>query len=341
MHIISIYNQIYSISLSKIYYNPIYLVIFVFFLTLHADQLSFTLFQYNIRINNLIALLLAFCIFLQWGKKIIVFPKYIYIGFACLTFSLLFSSLLSSVPKRTFYFFVLYFQTFFFYFLCPYLIIQLLDIGKVFYLYVLSFLVVGLYALAQLFLSSLGILDSFSQQHITENVIRPNAFAYEPSFYALYMTPAVFLVNLLYLADQKMKYFFKKKIKIGYLLLLNFLFLISTSTAAFLTYFIFITVSLVAIIFFKEFVFLCRKFFKFTVLILLSAIIFLALFPSFAQHFFFKFFYVGLKHGSFLERWTGIVNCWHVFLENPFFGVGIGAIGHHLQEWWLSRSSWN
>jgi O-antigen ligase len=41
---------------------------------------------------------------------------------------------------------------------------------------------------------------------------------------------------------------------------------------------------------------------------------------------FLKFFYSGLSHGSILIRWKGIVDCWNIFLDHPWLGVGLGAL---------------
>jgi O-antigen ligase len=38
-----------------------------------------------------------------------------------------------------------------------------------------------------------------------------------------------------------------------------------------------------------------------------------------------KFFFTGASHGSVTTRWKGIIDYWNIFLENPFFGVGLGA----------------
>jgi O-antigen ligase len=55
------------------------------------------------------------------------------------------------------------------------------------------------------------------------------------------------------------------------------------------------------------------------------------LFTSVSEKFFLKFFYTGFfSHHSFFERWVQIVNSWNVFLENPFFGKGIGGVGQYL-----------
>ncbi len=142
--------------------------------------------------------------------------------------------------------------------------------------------------------------------------MRPNAFAYEPSYYALYMTPFMVMANLSYLL--------KKGICLGHVCAINFLYLISASTSALFAYAIFFIV----ILFFQN----LRK----TALKHMSgAFLFLTLlavtFPSIAKNFFLKFFFQGfMSHHSFYERWVGIVNCWKIFLAKPFLGIGVGAI---------------
>jgi O-antigen ligase len=47
--------------------------------------------------------------------------------------------------------------------------------------------------------------------------------------------------------------------------------------------------------------------------------------PDLVKTVFFKFFYTGLSHGSFAERWSMLVVYWQIFLENFWTGTGLGG----------------
>jgi len=42
-----------------------------------------------------------------------------------------------------------------------------------------------------------------------------------------------------------------------------------------------------------------------------------------------------MSHHSFFERWIGIENAWKVFIEHPFFGVGLGGYPSYLFDAYL------
>lgn len=286
---------------------------FLYFFTLHADQLSIPMYLWNFRVNNLIAFLL-FVFLVAYRRGIL--PKIdfnILIGISLIVLSLVISTLLSAQVVRSLGYLLLAIYTFAFYFYLVYVLSETLGFINFFKLYVSSFLFVGLYALIQLVLSILGFDDPFANQKLSF-MVRPNAFAYEPSFYALYMTPIVFYFNHLFLVYRSRE----RKLKV---VLFNVLFLISTSTATVFSYIIYAFLNL-------------RKFHKlFPYILFILVLIFLS-YPFFSDiynMFFFKFFrWDFYNHWSFRERWGQIVNSFIVFESNPIFGVGLGGVGMYI-----------
>ncbi len=296
-------------------------LLFLFFFTLHADQLSLNVGGFTLRLNNLIGLALLALLVCRVKPKALKISRGFSIILIALTLSILSSWALTPYKARCTLFLGWYSLTLLLYVYLPYLLITLLDKERVLNLYFASFVCVGLYACLQLALSFVGVHDPFVRQQITSGIARPSAFAYEPSFYALYMTPFVVWVNFTYLTERR------------YTLLqvvgVNALFLISTTTASFVALLIFCLL-------FPFFSSSWRRYSKFLLGIATAFLLLFLLSPWFAQTFFFKFFNANfLSHGSFLERWIGIKNGWHLFLSHPLFGVGLGGYPLALFEAYL------
>ncbi|MFD1383500.1 O-antigen ligase family protein, partial [Rhodanobacter aciditrophus] len=178
-----------------------------------------------------------------------------------------------------------------------------------------SFFAVGAYACIQLILSFFGINDPFANQKLSF-MVRPNAFAYEPSFYALFMVPMVFYFNNLYLIYKARGVGFR-------VLLLNIFYLASTSTGTVFAYIIYLMMSISKI----------QRLLPYIVLVLLLIILSYPFFSDIYDTFFFKFFrWDFYNHWSFRERWGQIVNSYFVFKDNPIFGVGLGGVGMYIFE---------
>lgn len=307
-------------------------LLFLYFFTLHADQLHFSLASYHIRLNNLIALALFLVFFLRSRTDLFRIDKALFFTLLFLTVSVSLSCLVSPYKERCFFFFGWYGITLLGYFFLPYFLVLYREQARVFSLYLASFLAVGLLAFFQLLLSICGV-HFFGTQMIAGKLVRPDAFAYEPSYYALYMTPFVVLVNTHFLAERERPFYCLGKLSYPKILVVNFLYFLSTATSAFFAFLIF----WVFVPFFRQ---LRPRLFKFS---LFFAFLFslLALFtPYLMRKYFLKFFYVGfMSHGSFYERWLGIKTAWGVFLEHPFFGVGLGGYPPHLLEQALTRST--
>lgn len=319
--------------LKKLYISFFELILFLYFFTLHADQLNISKGGFSIRLNNFLALFLGLFFLLRFKSKIFSFNKKFLISLALVTLSILTSLFLSSYKERCLFFFSWYGITILGYLLLPYLFIFHFSENRVLKLYFFSFIFVGTYAALQLLLSFIGLKDPFVTQFLSKTLARPSAFAYEPSYYALYMTPFVMMVNLHYLLEKKRPFFIFSEINLKHVAFINFLFLVSTTTSSLFAYFVF----LCTLPFFKEVP--KKMILRLGFVIFISGIFFTALFPSFAKTYFMKFFFQGFTHYSFYERWTGIVNCWHIFLKKPFFGVGLGGVPPYLFQAWQERES--
>lgn len=308
-------------------------LLFLYFFTLHADRLSLALGSFNVRLNNCFAFLLCLLFFTHCRSKLLRLPPPLFVALLMLTLSVTLSFLFSPYKTRCLPFFGWYGVTIVGYLLLPYLLIHEYDAHKVMRLYIASFLLVGLYAALQLLLSLGGLMDPFVSQVIAERFARPSAFAYEPSYYALYMTPCIVMVNYHFLADRERPFFILGRLTLSKVLFINALYFVSTSTSAFFAFAIFCC----ALIFFSE---VRRHLFKY---LLLSTLLFCALAllsPFLMRTYFLKFFYSGfMSHGSFFERWVGIENAWAAFLSHPYFGVGLGGCPAYFYEMYLSGHS--
>lgn len=303
-------------------------MLFLFFVTLHADQLNVVFGGYTVRLNNLLAFGLMIFVLISLRGHILSINKWLALSLLLITVSITCSLILSPYKERCSLYLGWYGLTVLCYVLLPYLIMKFWDAEKVFSLYQASFLCVGCYALFQLLLSFVGICDPFATQSLSGNIVRPNAFCFEPSFYALYMTPFVFFYNIRELSRES-----NRATLLNWLCLLgvNILYLISTSTATFFAYgaFFLILLTIPGII-------SRRKVFIFISIFCSGAFFLFLFFPFMMKHFFLKFFFHGfMAHHSFYERWIGIENGWNIFIQHPFFGVGLGGYPPYLMDAYL------
>jgi O-antigen ligase len=305
-------------------------MLLLFFLTLHADQLGWVIAGFNIRFNNLIALMLCAVLTLRFRSQLLIMDKKFASTLFILTLSVILSALFSSYRQRSLVFLGWYGWTLLFYVFLPYFLIKFCDIKKVLALYGLSFVVVGIYAFSQLLLSFFGVQDSFAQQRIFGTIVRPNAFAYEPSFYALYMTPFVMLCNFHFIAVPQENFFFFRRLTIKKVIFVNLLFLVSTSASTVFAYAVFF---ILLLLFLKE----RKRVVQFIAACLLAGVGIFAMAPFLIKEFFMKFFFFGFtSHHSFFQRWTSIRNTWNIFVENILLGVGLGGCPTYLYDAWLS-----
>ncbi|NGX60785.1 MAG: hypothetical protein K940chlam9_00253 [Chlamydiae bacterium] len=311
-------------------------VVFLYFFTLHADQLSLPLFGVTVRFNNLIAFLLLVVSLLSIRLSLIRLSKEMVWGGVAVLGSVTLSFLFSPYKGRCLVFLFWTAFTLGGYLFLPYLLVRYGDLQKIWSLYFLSFLGVGCYAALQFALSIVGIREPFVTQDFLGSLVRTNAFAYEPSYYALYMTPFVMLINYVYLADPNRSFFLFERVSFPVVLTVNLLFLLSTATSALFTYFPF----LFLLIWTPGFSYLRGRLIRFFGFFLLGGVFLYVLFPAVLTQFFLKFFFSGfMGHHSFFERWEGIENAWKIFCDHPLFGVGLGGVPSHLFSAWLDGST--
>lgn len=310
------------LSIPKASFTFLYMLLFLYFFTEHADQLSLSFAGFSFRLNNVIALFFLAFFLARLRKGLFAFDKKLVHALLVVTSSIALSLFFSPYKARCFVFFGWYGFTVCCYLLLPYLLVFHLPQEKLFKLYFFSFLCVGFYGTLQFFLPLAGIKDPFSSQEIFARWARPNAFAYEPSYYALYMTPFVILANGAFLIG---------KLKKRYFVLSNLFFIFSTSTSAFFAYLVFA----ICLPFFR--LVSLRQLAKCVGVFALSTTGLVLLFPQMARQYFLKFFYGDFQsHHSFFERWVGIVNCWKLFLAHPLLGVGLGGVPASLNEAWAN-----
>ena len=304
---------IFSLSLLN---KPLLILLFLFFLTSSSDLLHVYLLLFKIKLTNAIAFTAFLGILLSRAFQI---PKqFFFLALAllgCMLLSLWNSpNLIASIGFITFFVF-----NFFFYFLIPYNAFRFTNSDLLFKIYSYSFYCTGIYALCQVLFSLVGIKLPGVQQYIG-SIARGAAFAYEPSFYALYMTPfAMFSTTKFILQDRLSR-------KIKTIFWPNFFMLISTSTGCFFSYIFFI---LLIFLFQKLRVIkisirkLLIKFFATTAS---AFFILLAISKELVYTGLFKFFYgAKISHFSVQDRWRGIKDYWNIFLEYPICGVSFGA----------------
>ncbi|MCH9608448.1 MAG: hypothetical protein S4CHLAM45_10230 [Chlamydiales bacterium] len=303
-----------------------FVISFLYFFTLHADLLQMRVAGFAVRLNNLFGIALFIAMMLRYRKEFFTIRKEIAIPLIALTLSILISLLFSPYKKRCLVFFFFYGLTILCYFWLPYQMMHKFGTKKILRAYFLSFFCVGLLTLPQLI--------TFAKTHLR---IRPQALTYEPSFYALYMTPFIIMISFHYFFNQESDFFLCRKLKKKLLFFIHFLFFICCSTSAFVTYLLLLGLSSTLLLYPKF------KTYKKTVLkFLISAGalfgILIALFTKYVLSIILKiispkFF---LRHHSFTERFIAAKASFITFLEHPIAGIGLGGFPHYRMEKWLA-----
>jgi len=310
--------------------NFLFVFLFVYFMTIPAELLHIKISLFKLRVNHILALWLFVTLCLSQNLRIA--DRKLFIGFLLLLSSFILSAVQGIYPYRSFgYVFVALF-TYVIYFLLPLNLMLLFDAQKILRLYFVSFLFVGIHAALQLFLSAVGIIDPFVTQYVNPSMgmglARGQAMTYEPSFYALYAIPFVVYANAKYLLIARWSFSSFLKL-IG----INILLLLSTSTGAFFSYFVFCIIG-----FSCSYLPLVQKIatrLRCNLLVFMGGfgLIFCTIGLFFQDLFintFYKFFIMGFSsHWSFLERWKGIVDAWNTFCQFPLFGLGLGGVGYY------------
>ena len=296
----------------RLHVKPLYIIwilLFLYFIATPADKLHIPFVIFKVKLTNLLCPLIAagFCLFY---RQLYLERSYIWI-FLYLLVCMCLSASQSAYFSTAIWFVGFFVFTYLFYFLLPMQFVVHLPQETLWSAYSAAFIVTGCYVAAQFACSLFGInLPGVEQWFGT--VARGSAFCYEPSYYALYFTPFLMFENARYLLGSS------ERIRLGALLFYNLCFLLSTSTSCFFIYLCFSLLQpYLALRLFALFGALC------------GAIYFA--FPEMFQMLF-KFFYIGLTHYSFVERWEGLMRDWNFFLEFPWIGMGLGAIPSYMQE---------
>lgn len=309
-------------------------LIFLYFLTLHADRLNLIIGGYTIRINNIIGFLIALLFFCRFRDQLFSMDKKFSAALLMITFALLFSAIHSPYRERCLFYLGWFGITLLCYLLLPFFLVKMWDAKRILALYLASFICVGCYAMLQVVASCAGFKDPFVDQYIHGTIVRPNALCFEPSYYALYMTPFVFMYNTYFLSHDENSFFLFRKKSIFHAVGINLLYLLSTSTAVFFAYLIFFCLAF----FFRSID--RQRLYRFLLCFASAMTALLIFLPFVAKNLFMKFFFYGfISHHSFFERWLGLVNGWKIFLRHPFFGVGLGGYPAYLMDAYLKEDS--
>ena len=209
--------------------NILLFFFFIYFLVTSADLIGVEIGSLQLKLPQLVGLLL-FCIFFSCRK--VVVEKKLFFCFLLIFSSMLISSFKSLAFSRSLVYSVIYVFSFCAYFLVPFNLMYFGNEIRLLQYYVWSFFFIGAYAFLQFFFSVFGVELPFTTQKLI--FARGSAFALEPSFYALYAIPFVAYLNAKFLLSPSMKRW--------PVLVANLFLLISTTTTAFVSYFVFFLV---------------------------------------------------------------------------------------------------
>jgi hypothetical protein len=306
---------------------PLFLV-FLYFLFSTGELLHIVVSIFKPKVSQIMAILLLGYLGLSFRRMTL--PRSILYPSIWILLSMLVSAFLSAHPLRSCIYAGGYIFNFIFYFLIPVNLFRFFDTKDILRVYSLAFSCLGLYAVSQLIFSSIGIYDPLATQRVG-TIARGQAWTYEPSYYALYMTAYVMFRNALAVFGSKEEFSLKKSLK---LLGINSFLLVSTSTGIIFSYPVFFLVSMGMFCLrpIRRLASYARqRILKFIAICCVLGGILSWLFWEYFVMSFFKFFYFGfMMHGSFVARLEGIVSCIILFIEYPLLGVGVGGVGPHL-----------
>jgi hypothetical protein len=304
--------------------------VFLYFLTLSVDLIYIEISFFKVKLSHVFGTGMFFVLLAK--NKTFFIEKRLFFCFLLILSSMLISSFFSPVFYRSFIYCLVYIFNFCVYFLVPISLVYFGSESKILNLYYVSFLCIGSYAFLQFFASLFGVILPFVLQQLI--VARGQAFAHEPSFFALYAIPFVVFYTALIL----FRSCYGKVRSADWLVLLfsNLFLLVTTSTTAVFSY----IVTFAVLFLFSSFTWVKKwirgvkrrlfiVFFGFVSLFYFAAFVFKDLFHKT----FLKFFYYGfLTHVSFADRFQGMLNSMTVFLEYPLFGVGLGGVAPYLYQ---------
>lgn len=300
-----------KISLAR----PLFYCLLVCYLVFSpGEQFHVVYGMFKPKIGHLVALVMLGCFAVNYQTWRM--PRLLMRAALFILGSFVLSAVLGAAPMRSFGYVGVYLFNFLVYFLLPFQIVQVMDLNRFFRIYWNSFLLVGLYAVAQVVFSMFGIYDPLAAQRVG-SIARGQAWTYEPSYYALYMVPYVMYHNG--------KAFFQKSQPFK-LFSQNMMLALSTSTGLIVSYPAFYLCYLMKFI--NPFRFVIRyKMKKAFMVFIITLVIGTLFFCEIMLQSVFKFFLFGFDgHVSFLARWNGIIASLQTFLRHPIFGAGLGGV---------------
>jgi hypothetical protein len=211
--------------------KPFYFLLFLYFFVVSGELLGLKIGIFKLKLNVLVGSILFLLVFLSF--RILRLDRDFLLAALCCLGSLVLSAIFGYHWFACLAFLCYFVFNYFVFFVLPVNFFYYLEPGFILRLYFISFILVGLIAAAQVFFSLVGVVLPFVTQYIGP-WSRGQGFSYEPSYYALYMTP----FTMFYTA----KFFLQEKSKrsIGKLIGSNCLLLVSTSTGCFFSYLAFL-----------------------------------------------------------------------------------------------------
>ena len=306
----------FSITAFSLLANPLATLTLLYFMSAPTDYLHIPLLLFKAKLTNLIAFSLFLCALLLF--KVIRIPQNSFLLTLAMLGSMSLSASTSINPLVCIGFILFFAFSYLCYFLTTYNLFRFFASDALLKIYSYSFYCTGIYALCQVLFSLCGVSLPGVDQYIL-GIARGQAFAYEPSFYALYMTPfTMYSTASFILQDSSLR-------RIKNLFWPNLFLLASTSTGCFFSYLFFL---FFMIIFQKLNIIKTRirkLLFQFSISFTIMSVILWTMNKDLITSGFLKFFYSGVGHFSLQDRWRGLIEYWTIFLENPLIGVGFGA----------------
>lgn len=301
-------------------HKPFLILVFFYFVTLSGDLLHIRFFLFTAKLTNIVGIATFSCYLLLYKSSLNLSRDILLATCACLI-SLIFSAILGYNQIACIGFILFFVFNYFIYFVFPSSLFFIFDKELILRIYFTSFICVGTYATAQVLFSFFGIRLPFSLETIADRITRGQGFSYEPSYYALYMTPYTVFQTTRYLLQSP------KERSTKDLILANFFLIISTSSGCLFTY-----LALIACLGLFKFIKILRQLsarkllFKFIMYGWVCSLLLSLINPSLISEAFFKFFCTGfMTHYSFSERWNMLWEYWTVFLDNFWTGTGLGG----------------
>lgn len=296
---------------------PLYACLFLYFALSAVDLLYMQLFLFRIKLCNLFGFLFLLIVLFQF--RFLIFSKEFILSAVLCLVSLVVSALFGYHLPACLGFILMFVFNYLVFFVVPCTLFLLCDPKKIMYAYFSAFVCIGLIATIQVVSSFFGIILPGVTQYVA-HIARGQAFFYEPSYYALYMTPFAVFSTLIYLHSAK------EHRRISYLIWPNLFLLVSTSTGVFFSYFAMFACLLIP--YFKRQlvgVSLLKSVLKFSAFCSGAFCLIWLIYPEIIKLGLLKFFYGGIKHASIGARWIANMHYLSAFRDHFWIGTGLGG----------------